>query len=43
MWDYHDALSERGVEVDAIVDDGALHEWIAAAPSAIVEWFDAHP
>lgn len=46
MWTmdlYRNALEEQGTPTHAVVDPGALHEWIPAAPEAIVEWFLQYP
>ncbi|MEZ4380828.1 MAG: hypothetical protein R3A79_05745 [Nannocystaceae bacterium] len=40
---YHDALLAATVHTELIVEAAAGHEWIAAAPDAILEWFDTHP
>jgi poly(3-hydroxybutyrate) depolymerase len=40
---YRDALAAEGHVVDTVLDPNAGHEWLAAAPSAIRAWFDAHP
>jgi dienelactone hydrolase len=39
---YNDALVDIGVETERIVQQGAGHAWIDAAPTAIVDWFDRH-
>lgn len=39
---YRDALVERGVETNAIIDPEAAHAWIDAAPAEIVAWFEVH-
>jgi len=39
---YDAALVTAGVARAMIVDAAAGHEWIAAAPDAVREWFDAH-
>lgn len=37
------ARLEVGTQTSMIVDESAGHEWIAAAPNAIVDWLDTHP
>ncbi len=40
MWSYVDRLLEAGIEHRVVVDSDAAHEWISAAPDAIVDWFE---
>ncbi len=40
---YRDALVREGYAAKAIIDPNAGHEWIPAAPDAIVQWFQAWP
>ena len=42
MLDYHDALLDAGVESEAIIDDGAAHEWLDTAPEQVLAWFERH-
>jgi dienelactone hydrolase len=37
---YRDALAAEGRSVKTIIQPGAGHQWIAAAPDAVVQWFD---
>jgi len=39
---YRDVLAGLGVTVDTVLDEGAAHEWIDAAPTAIADWFDSY-
>lgn len=39
---YLGALVAQGTEADAVVDTAASHEWIEAAPEAILEWFGGY-
>lgn len=39
---YVDALSALGVETDVVVEQGAGHAWIDAAPTEITDWFVSH-
>lgn len=39
---YVEALVALGVETDVVVQQGAGHAWIDAAPEAITAWFEAH-
>ena len=43
MESYRDELASEGHAVKAIIDPTAGHEWIAAAPDAVLAWFDASP
>ncbi|MCA9717109.1 MAG: hypothetical protein KC468_20715 [Myxococcales bacterium] len=43
VYTYRDALVDAGVETEVIVDPAAGHEWIEAAPDAVLGWFDGHP
>lgn len=40
---YRDALTTAGVETKTVLDEEAAHEWLAASPEAIRDWFLAHP
>ncbi len=40
---YRDRLVEAGVENELVVDAQASHEWIPAAPDAVLAWFESHP
>lgn len=40
MLDYHAALLDAGVESEVVVDEGAGHQWLDAAPVRVVEWFE---
>jgi dienelactone hydrolase len=40
---YLDALVAEGHEAKLITDPAAGHQWLAAGPTAIPAWFDAHP
>ncbi|MCA9657640.1 MAG: dienelactone hydrolase family protein [Myxococcales bacterium] len=40
---YHDALIAATVHTELVVDEAAGHEWISAAPDAVLAWFDEHP
>ena len=42
-YDYADALERQGTDARVLEDPDAGHEWIEAAPEAIVAWFEAHP
>jgi dienelactone hydrolase len=42
MYAYRDTLSAAGHEVKTVVDPLAEHGWIAACPTEIAAWFDAH-
>lgn len=42
MLDYHEALLDAGVESEAIIDDGAAHEWLDTAPEQVLAWFERH-
>jgi dienelactone hydrolase len=37
---YRDALDAAGHMTKTIVEPGAQHQWIAAAPDAVLQWFD---
>jgi hypothetical protein len=37
---YRDALAVEGRSVKTIIQPGAGHQWIPAAPDAVVQWFD---
>ena len=37
---YRDELAAEGHATDSIVEAGAGHQWIAAAPDAVLHWFD---
>lgn len=39
---YLEALQDDGVDADAVIDPTAGHEWLAAGPDAVVEWFDRY-
>ena len=39
---YVEALVALGIETDVVVQQGAGHAWIDAAPEAITAWFEAH-
>lgn len=39
---YRNALEADGVDVDAVIDNNAAHEWIGLAVEAIPAWFAAH-
>jgi poly(3-hydroxyoctanoate) depolymerase len=39
---YRDALSDAGIEVEAIVNDDEGHAWLPDAVAAVPAWFDAH-
>jgi poly(3-hydroxybutyrate) depolymerase len=41
MLAYHDELARDGLTTDAIIDPTAGHQWIAAAPAAVLAWFQA--
>lgn len=40
---YHTRLAAEGHKTELIVGDLGSHEWIPAAPSAVVDWFLASP
>lgn len=40
---YRDRLAEAGIEHAVVTNPTAGHEWISAAPDAILDWFQAHP
>jgi poly(3-hydroxyoctanoate) depolymerase len=40
---YRDRLAATGHVVSTVVDPFAGHEWISAAPDAVVAWFQASP
>jgi poly(3-hydroxybutyrate) depolymerase len=39
---YRDALRAEGIEVEAVVDEAAGHEWLSTGVTAIPAWFLAH-
>ena len=43
MASYRDALSQQGHAVSTLIDPTAQHEWIPAAPAAVLAWFDKYP
>jgi poly(3-hydroxybutyrate) depolymerase len=40
---YRDELSAEGRATQSIIQAGAGHQWIAAAPDAVLKWFNAWP
>ena len=40
---YRYALADGGIEHELIIDGAAGHEWIAAAPAAVLDWFQRFP
>jgi poly(3-hydroxybutyrate) depolymerase len=40
---YYNRLVAEGIKTQLIVDDLASHQWIPAAPNAVVDWFLASP
>jgi dienelactone hydrolase len=40
---YYNRLVAKGIKTQLIVDALASHQWIPAAPSAVVDWFIASP
>jgi len=40
MLPYHQALLDAGVESETIIDEGAGHGWLDAAPEQVVGWFE---
>jgi len=40
---YADLLEAAGVDTERVTDPDVGHAWLAAAPTAVVEWFEAHP
>ncbi len=43
MYPYRDKLKKQGTPQRIVEDPLAAHEWISAAPQAIVDWFQKHP
>ena len=43
MAQYRGALAHDGIEVKAVVNPTATHEWLPEGPQAITDWFNAHP
>lgn len=43
MQAYDARLVSEGKETRVVVDPAAGHQWIAAGPTEVVGWFDAHP
>lgn len=43
MYPYRDKLKKQGTAQRVVEDPLAAHEWISAAPQAIVDWFQKHP
>lgn len=43
MTPYRDKLSTSGHVVDAVIRDGAGHEWLPDGATVIPAWFDSHP
>jgi poly(3-hydroxybutyrate) depolymerase len=39
---YDDALKARGIETKFVEDAAAGHQWITAAPEAVLDWFTTH-
>lgn len=40
---YYNRLTAKGIKTQLIVDGLASHQWIPAAPNAVVDWFLASP
>jgi predicted esterase len=43
MESYRDALVHDGHAVKTVIDPTAGHQWLAAGPQAITDWFAAYP
>jgi len=43
MYLYDDKLVQEGVQTQVVVDPTGTHQWIPAAPDAVLGWFVAHP
>ena len=40
---YNSDLIAEGKQTKVVIDPNASHQWIAAAPTEVPAWFEAHP